>query len=73
MEFVGLFIELLLLGMATYLYLYASGRIKAKDAEMQKKADDFRKNNSWMRILALFFMAVMVVNIVMHLLQWGSV
>ncbi len=70
MELIGLVIELIFLALAVYLYLFARGRVKAKDAALQKKAEAFRRDNAgWLRILSLALMAIMAVNIVLHIMQ----
>lgn len=67
MQIASLIIELLLFGLGLYLYLYARGRIRAKDPQTQKKMDDFRQSNgAWMRLGGLALMAIMLVNIVLH-------
>lgn len=70
MEYLGLLLEFLFLGIAVYLYLFASGRLKSKDAQLQAKADRFRKDNGgWLRIMSLAVMAIMTLNIVIHIMQ----
>lgn len=68
MEFIGLFVELLILAAAIYLYLFSIGRLKVKDLAAQKKAEQFRKaNGSWLRIMALALMAIFSLNIFAHI------
>lgn len=70
MEYVGLFVEILLLLAGVYLYLFAIGRLKFKDEATRRKAEQFRSQNStWLRMGALALMAIMVVNIFVHLSQ----
>lgn len=70
MEYLGLVFEILILVFAVYLYLFSRGMIKAKTAEAQKKADKFREDNAtWMRFLSLALIAVMLVNIMLHIKQ----
>jgi hypothetical protein len=72
MEFVTLAYELFLLAIGVYMYLFAIGKVASKDPSVQKKANDFRaRNKGWMRILGLALMAIMTVNIVLHIMQWG--
>lgn len=72
MEFITLAYELFLFGIGLYMYLFSTGKISSKDSAVQKKANEFRKKNSgWMRILGLALMAIMTVNIVLHIMQWG--
>lgn len=67
MEIASLIIEVLLFGLGLYLYLYARGVVRAKDADAQKKMDAFRSaNGTWMRYGGLALMAIMLVNIVLH-------
>ncbi|MEN0004215.1 MAG: hypothetical protein AAF798_08735 [Bacteroidota bacterium] len=68
MDVIGLIVELLFLGLGVYIYLYSRGFFKSKDAAVQKKSDDFRKQNGWwLRLLALGLIAVMSLNLVLHL------
>ena len=74
MEFLGLFFELLFLVMGVYLYLFAIGRVSTKDPKARERAEAFRaKNGWWLRLLSLALIAIMVVNIYLHLVQlFGS-
>lgn len=73
MEFATLAYELFLFAIGLYMYLFAIGKVSSKDTAVQKKANDFRaKNKGWMRLLGLALMAIMTVNIVLHLMQWGG-
>ena len=68
MEYIGLIFEFVFLIAGIYGYLFSIGKFKSKDLEIQKKADDFRaRNGNWMRIGSLLLMALMTVNIVLHL------
>ncbi|KAA3640067.1 MAG: hypothetical protein DWQ02_02635 [Bacteroidetes bacterium] len=70
MEYLGLFFELLILAFAVYLYMFATGRIEAKTEEAQQRADAFRKSNGgWLRILSLALAAIMLVNVLLHIMQ----
>ena len=70
MEYLGLSFELLILAFAVYLYMFSTGRLKAKTKEAQERADAFRQANAgWMRILSLALAAIMLVNIALHLKQ----
>jgi hypothetical protein len=69
MDIIGLFVELLLFGIGLYLYLFSRGRVKV-DAKYKDRAEAFRKSNQgWMRILSLGLMAIMLVNIILHIMQ----
>ena len=70
MEFAGLFFEIIFLVFGIYLYLFSRGRLKAKDPNTQAKAEAFRKNNAtWLRLAALAIVAIMTLNIFVHLSQ----
>lgn len=63
-------IELLFLAMGIYIYLFATGRLRSNDQEAQKRAEAFRRRNgTWMRIAALLLIALMAVNICLHVMQ----
>ncbi|MFK7933802.1 MAG: hypothetical protein AB8G22_09840 [Saprospiraceae bacterium] len=73
MEFIGLLFELLLLGAGFYLYRLSMGRVKTDDEALKERADGFLESNrTIIRIGALALMAIMTVNIILHLLQWGG-
>lgn len=68
MEVISLIVELLLLALGVYLYLFSRGMIRSKDPERQKRAETFRKDNAlWMRILGLGLAAVMLLNVILHI------
>lgn len=68
MQIASLVIEILLFALGLYLYLYAIGRVRARDPEVQKKMDGFRSGNQWwMRYGGLALMAIMLINIILHL------
>ena len=70
MEYLGLIFEVVFLGLGVYLYLFAIGKLTSKDPEIQKKAETFRqKNKTWMRISGLLIMALMSVNIYLHIVE----
>lgn len=70
MEYLGLLFELLFLAMGIYIYLFSIGRLRAGDEQVQKRAEEFRRRNGrWMRIAALLLIALMTVNIYLHLAQ----
>ncbi len=65
MDIFGLLFEFLFLAMGVYLYFFAIGKVSGKDAEQSAR---FRKVNGWwLRLLSLALIAVMVVNIVLHI------
>jgi hypothetical protein len=68
MEYLGLFFELVLLIAGVYMYLFARGFVKAKDPELQKKAEAFRSKNAWLlRSGGLALTAVMALNLALHI------
>lgn len=68
MEYIGLIFEVLFLAAGVYGYLFALGKLKSKDPEVQKKAEDFRqRNGTWIRLGSLLIIALMTVNIYLHL------
>lgn len=68
MEFLGILVELLLLALGVYLYLFSRGLISRKDAERQAKAEAFREQNAiWMRYLGLALAAIMGLNLILHI------
>lgn len=70
MEFIGLFFEFIFLFFGIYLYFFSVGKLKSKDPEKQAKAEAFRKANStWIRIGALALIAIMSINIYIHVMQ----
>ncbi len=73
MEYLGLIIEVLFLALGIYLYLFSRGFFKVKDPALQKKSDQFRKDNAtWMRIGGLALAAIMSINIILHVMDLFS-
>lgn len=67
-QYLGLLIEILLLAVAVYLYLFSIGVAKIKKPGQAEKAEKFRKENgSWLKILALALMAIMFFNVLLSL------
>ncbi len=72
-EYIGLLFELVFLGLGIYLYLFAIGVVKFKKAAAREKAEAFRQeNNRLLRILALALIAIMGVNVFIHLMSLFS-
>lgn len=70
MEYLGLFFEFLFLALGVYLYLFAIGKISSKDPQARRRAEEFRQRNGrWIRLLSLALIAIMIVNIYLHILQ----
>jgi len=70
MEYIGLFFEIVFFAIGLYLYLFARGKFKVKDTKTRERMEAFRqKNSGWMRFVGLALMAVMLVNIALHVQQ----
>ena len=69
MAYIAIIWEILLLGIAVYLYAYMRGFIKAKTPEQQKKINIFRKNNSWLTYAAIALGAIMIINIALRFMR----
>ncbi len=68
MDFLGLVFEFVFLGIGVFLYLYSKGKVNVTTHTSDAKAEAFRqKNGRWLRILSLLLMAIMSVEIVLHL------
>lgn len=68
MDLFGLFVEIALLAIGVYLYLFSRGMLKVKDKALQQKAEAFREGNAWwLRLGSLALIAIMIVNIFLHL------
>jgi hypothetical protein len=68
-DYIGLIFELILLALGIYAYLFSIGKLKSGNPEAQKKAEAFRKQNGWLKYAALALIAMMIVNIYLHLVQ----
>ncbi|MFK7806348.1 MAG: hypothetical protein AB8F74_00980 [Saprospiraceae bacterium] len=68
MDYLGLIFELVFLGIGIFLYLYSRGKVKVTTHTSDSDAEDFRKKNGrWIRILSLLLMAVMSLEIFLHI------
>ena len=68
MDILGLIFECIFLGIGFFLYLYSRGRIKITTHTSDAKAEAFRqKNAGWLRIMSLLLMAIMSLEIVLHI------
>ncbi|WP_116127991.1 hypothetical protein [Lewinella sp. IMCC34183] len=66
-SYIGLVIEILLLAVGVYLYLFARGFLFFGGPDARSRAEEFRRDNAgWMRILGLLLAALMLVNVVLH-------
>jgi hypothetical protein len=74
MEYLGLILELLIFAFGLYLYLFSIGKVQPRGAQAKQRSADFRvRNGWWMRIGGLAVMAIMLVNIYLHIVQlWGA-
>lgn len=73
MEYLGLLFEFAFLAMGVYMYLFAIGKISSKDPKARERAEAFRtKNGWWLRLLSLLLVAIMVVNIYLHIVQLAN-
>ena len=74
MEYVGLIVEILFLLLGIQVYRFATGRIKPRKPEARARAEQFRQENKgWMRLLAIALIAIMTVEISLHLFQLLSI
>lgn len=70
MEYIGLIIEILFLGLGIYLYLFSIGQLNSADPKAQERASEFRnRNGSWLRIASLGLIAIMLINVILHIQQ----
>lgn len=70
MEYLGLVFELIFLAIGVYVYLFAIGKVSTSDPEARKRAEAFRQKNAWwLRLLSLLLIAIMVVNLYLHIAQ----
>lgn len=70
MEYLGLIVEILFLLLGIQVYRFTIGRIKPRKPEARAKAEQFRQENKgWMRILSLALIAIMAVEISLHVVQ----
>lgn len=67
MKFVALFFEIIILSFGVYIYLFSTGKLKVKDPKLNKKAEEFKNDNSsWMKWLSLMLIAVMTFEIILN-------
>jgi len=68
MEYTGLIFEILFLCAGVYLYLFAIGKVSTPNPDKKEQSEAFRQNNKgWLRFLSLALVAIMLVNIVLHI------
>lgn len=69
-ELLGLLVELLFLLLGLQVYRFASGKIVPRDPKARVRSEQFRKENAvWMRPLALLLMAIMAIELLLHVYQ----
>ena len=67
MEYAGLIFEVLFLSAGVYLYLFAIGKVSTSNPQKKAQSEAFReKNKGWLRYAAMALIAIMLVNIVLH-------
>ena len=67
MEYTGLLFEIFFLFAGVYLYLFAIGKVTTSNPDKKEQSEAFReKNKGWLRYAALALVAMMLVNIVLH-------
>ncbi|MDX1666379.1 MAG: hypothetical protein R3350_04095 [Saprospiraceae bacterium] len=70
MEYLGLIVEFFFLLLGVYLYLFAIGKLTAGGEDTKVKAERFRQQNSWwLRLGALAIIAIMLINIAVHVMD----
>ena len=70
MDSFGLIAELVFFGMGVYFLLLSFGKIKVKKPEDQERIDAFFEGKTWfLRILAIFLVVVMGLNLIVHISQ----
>ncbi len=68
MDYAGLLFEIFFLFAGVYLYLFAIGKVSTPNPEKKAQSEAFReKNKGWLRYAAMALVAIMLVNIVLHL------
>jgi magnesium-transporting ATPase (P-type) len=67
MTYIGLILEIIILILAVFGYLFSRGSFSSPDPEVRKKADAFRSQNGWwIRIGCLMIIALMSIEIFLH-------
>ena len=68
MEYVGLLFEFIFLAVGVLLYLFAIGKYRPAGADARARAEVFRRENHWwLRLGSLLLVAMMAVNIYLHI------
>ena len=66
MGIIGLLFEILFLCAGIYLYLYSVGKVNTTDPDKKKQSEEFRQNNKWLKPLSMILIAIMLVEIILH-------
>lgn len=69
MKITALIIQLTLLAVGVYLYLLSIGALKFKNPKQQERINQFRKENTWLRLAALALMAIMFFNVALTVME----
>ncbi|MBX2875112.1 MAG: hypothetical protein KTR30_23515 [Saprospiraceae bacterium] len=70
MDSFGLIAELVFFGMGVYFLLLSFGKIKLKKQEDRERIEAFFAGKTWfLRILAIFLVLVMGLNLIVHISQ----
>jgi hypothetical protein len=68
MEYLGLLFEVVFFFVGLYVYLLSRGMIKVSDPELAKQFERAKKKFGWgIRLLSLALMAIMLLNIFLHI------
>ncbi len=71
MEYIGLLVEIIFLALGIYVYLFSRGLIQFNDPGDKAKAF-MTENRTLLRILSLALIAIMGLNVVLHLISLFS-
>ncbi|TXF90382.1 hypothetical protein FUA23_06220 [Neolewinella aurantiaca] len=64
---ISLIIEIALLAIGIYIYLFARGLVRMGKPEARARAEAFRQENgTWLRLLGLALAAIMAMNVMFH-------
>ena len=70
MDIIGLLFEFVFLAFGIGVYLYAIGKYRPAGTEARQQAEAFRvKNHWWLRLGSLLLVALMAVNIYLHIVD----
>lgn len=68
MDIAGLIFEFFFLGVGILTYAFARGFLTPPNKDIQKSAEEFRqRNGGWLRLLGIAIIAIMTLNIALHL------